>query len=90
MPEKLKELYKELDRATLARQGAAHLRGRADVRVRRTVRLTWLIAATVIGGAILIGGGFCAWLLHTAQVSGQSFGAVRDQAVRAYAEDADP
>lgn len=86
-PDALREFYKELDREVLSRQGADHLRGRADVRARRVGHWLWIIVATLIGGTVVVGGGFCAWLLHTAKTSGQSFSAVREQVLRSYAED---
>ncbi len=86
-PDALHELYKELDRETFSRQGADHLRGRADVRARRVGHWLWIIVGTLIAGTVLVGGGFCAWLLHTAKTSGQSFSAVREQVLRSYAED---
>lgn len=86
--EAFKNVYHELDRETLAQQGAEHLRGKADVQARRVGHWLRLIVGGIIGGAIVVGGGFCAWLLHTANNSGQNFAAVREQAFRSYAEDA--
>ena len=81
------ELYRDLDRETLATQGAVHLTGRADVRAKRVKRWLWLIAGTVIGGVILLGAAFAAWLLVTAKAAGTSFSAARADATRAYTTD---
>lgn len=82
-----KEIYREVDRETLSRQGAEHLRGRAEVRARRAGHWLWLIVGALICGVIVVVGGFCAWLLHTAKNSGQSFSEVRDQALRSYSDE---
>jgi hypothetical protein len=81
------ELYRELDRETLATQGQTYLTGRADVRAKRARRWLWLIAGTVIGGAIVLGAAFAAWLLVTARAAGTSFSAARADATRAYTSD---
>lgn len=85
-----KNLYHELDRATLSQQGADHLRGKADVRARRVGHWLWLIVGGLIGGAVCVGGGFCIWLLHTAKNSGQKFSEVREQVLRSYSDETPP
>lgn len=85
----LTELYRELDRSELTRQGADHLQGRIDVRARRAVQVVRFAAWTVIIVAVVLGAGFCGWLLLTAKHSGQTFSEVREQVIRAYDEPGD-
>ena len=82
-----KELYAGLDRERLAKQGAGFLDGRADARARRAVGRMRRVAWLVIALAFLLAGVFALWLLLVARDSGQSLGAVRDQAVRAYLQE---
>jgi len=88
-PDALTELYRDLERKELMRQGADHLHGRADVRARRALHMVRLAAWTVIIAVVVLGAGFCGWLLLTAKRSGQTFSAVREQVIRAYDEPGD-
>ena len=81
------EMYKQMDRAELSRQGATHLNGRADVRARRAGTWAWRLVAVLILAVVIGGGAFCIWLMHTARASGQAFSEVRDQALKAYSAD---
>lgn len=86
----LTEFYKSLDRDEITRQGAAHLRGRADVRAQRMLHWARLVVLVLIIASVVVGMAFCAWLLHTAQSSGQRFSDLRNQVIQAYTDDENP
>jgi hypothetical protein len=87
LSQKLAELYKEMPRDELERQGREHLANDTRQRVKRSVHMGWVVCWTMILGGLILIGMFSLWLLFMAKKNGTSFAHMREQAMSAYTSD---
>jgi hypothetical protein len=80
----LQQLYKDLPKEELARQGREFLENKVDAQARRARRIAAIAMWSAILGAIVLGGGFCMWLLFKAKQTGSTFGEMKNEALKAY------
>jgi hypothetical protein len=84
--ELLDQLYKDMPKEELERQGRELLVNKADERARRAARIGRVAMWTAILAAIVLIGGFSLWLLFKAKETGKSFGEMRREAAKAYVD----
>ena len=87
--DKFNELYKEIDKKILSKQGKEFLDGNLVQRVNNTKSRLWNLAWIIILMTSCSVAGFYLWVLYEAKQSGTKFSELRNESIRIFLGDND-